>query len=595
VNYLGFYADTNSPDLTITLSNNSTETLTNVVISIQGLGNSDSVTVSPNATAIATLPVAGTAVGSTVNMTISCNATGNGTMGVSFNMDSLLVDTVSAVDSLVQFIRSFTNDYDLTDTMDVDFLDLEDGVFQYSMENHTGLFLDAKGIHHDMWKTEFCKQANRQYEDILDLVNASPQPNQLDSNLFFGGILMQSFTPVPPDTDQIFLAKNIAKYRIFPQWDSSQQRSETYVEYIVKTPAPTGRILSISASDSIVFWIRSDFIWGERLCGRLAITYERPGDTVSVPVEYPSFLNSMSVNILVTTRMPDTAYLDTVFLGYSLWDPANPLDITSGRDTLLKARNGSVYGLSVDMTAFINRFPDSLMGAFRTAIPAGSEVQIISDSFPSGPFDALSRMTVNVDAQYNLQSTALPLGTQKMDLGYVMLSRLEEPQARMDLNMTNHAGLDLRLLCLMAPEEKAAGLDTLATNHANYLSDQLTQPGITSGGYINLLGPGGVAVPGRGGSRNIQITLTEAMLDSVFKARGFTHLGPDGDSIRVFEDWEVDTLGNSVATYDTLYSRYESRAAMYWQMQLDSTGLDALHDTDFVRINGSFYLEGIAK
>jgi hypothetical protein len=520
-------------------------------------------------------------------------------------MDGLIVDTVSAVDTLVQFTRSFVNDYDLTDTLDIDFLDLEDGFFQYSMENHTGLFLDVKGIHHDLWKTAYCKlYPTRQLEHKSDLDTASPP---LDSG-YFEGILMQSHTSVAPHTDQVFLSKNIAKDRMFPQWDSVQQRSETYVEYLVKTPEPTGQILNFASTDSIIFWIRSDFIWGERIRGRLAVIYDRTSDTTGVTVEYPPFLSqsvdslrnrlvfdSVPASIFITTRMPGTAYLDTVFLDYYLWDAVYPADITSGSDTLLKARNNNVYKLPVDLTDIINKFPDSLVAAFNASIPVGSEVLIVSDEMGAGVVDALGRMTVKVDAHYQINiglgyqvtdQTTVSLGTQMMDLGgYAMLSKLEQPLARMNLKMTNHTNVYVRLRCLMAPEELAANLDSLAENDMNYLSGQLAQSGKTNDGYINLLGPNGVVIPSRGGSRQNQIVLTEAMLDVVFKAR---------DSGRVFIDCDTTDGVYECDTSDPL-DKYESKAAMYWQMQLEQMTSDALHDTDFVRINASFYLEGIAN
>jgi hypothetical protein len=290
--------------------------------------------------------------------------------------------------------------------------------------------------------------------------------------------------------------------------------------------------------------------------------------------------------------MPGNAYLDTVFLDYYLWDPASPASVTSGRDTLLDVKNDSVYRLPVDLTDLINQYPDSLMGAFRAAIPVGSEVLIVTDDITAGKFDALGRMTVNVDAHYQIniglgyrvtRTTTLPLGTQKMDLGgYAMLSKIEEPLARMDLNMTNHTNVYTRLRCLMAPEELAPRFDTLDNN---YLSGQLDQnTPVTTGGYINLLGSGGVVIPSRGGFAANQIVLTEAQLDAVFRAR---------DSGRVFID--CDTVDGVFECETETLERYESKAAMYWEMQLNQMPSDALHDTDFVRINASFYLEGIVN
>jgi len=384
-----------------------------------------------------------------------------------------------------------------------------------------------------------------------------------------------------------------------------QQRSETYVEYLVQSPAPTGQILNFSASDSIVFWIRSDFIWGERIRGRLAIKYDRTSDSESVPINYPSFIkdavdslrgklvfDSVPATISITTRMPGSAYLDTVYLDYSLWNPANPTDVVTGHDTLIKARNNSVYTLPVDLTVLINQFPDSLNGSFHAVIPVGSEALIVCDAMPSVA-DALGRMTVKVDAHYQINiglgyqvtsQATVPMGTQMVDLnGYTMLSKLEDPSASLNMDLTNYTNVNIRLLCLMAPEELAADLNEL---DGNYITAQLAQSaGLTSGGYLNLFGPNGVEIPQRGGFKQNRITLTEAQMDALFKAR---------DSGRVIVDRDTLDDGGVRVTRDTL-DRWESKAAMRWQMQMQTMNMDALHDTDFVRVKASFYLEGIAN
>jgi hypothetical protein len=256
-----------------------------------------------------------------------------------------------------------------------------------------------------------------------------------------------------------------------------------------------------------------------------------------------------------------------------------------------------VYKLPVDITDLINQFPDSLNGAFHAAIPVGSEVFIVTDDIASGRTDALGRMTVKVDADYQInirlgyqvtRMATLSLGTQKMPLsGYAMLAKLEEPQARIYLNMINHTNVYARLRCLMAPEELVSGLDSLAKNDINYLSGQLDQSGITSAGYINLLGPGGARIPPRDSTMANRIDLTEAQLDAVFKARRSGRFNPfaaDCDTTSGVDECDTDSLDS-----------YESKAMMYWQMQLEQMGSDALHDIDFVRINASFYLEGIAN
>jgi hypothetical protein len=601
VYYLSF--DSTSGPLSITLTNTSPMTLTNVIASIAGGNSSSPADIGPGASATVTVPVAKTSVGNTVSLALSFDASGPGTLDVDFSLDGLLADSLQVVDSLAQFRRTYINDYDLTDTLDVHYMDIGDGIFNYSMQNYSGLLLMVKGVHHELWNQPYC--AEQGLEEIADLSRAP-----LDSTKFLGAI-MDTYVPVAPHTDQRFGVKNIAGTRLFPQWDTAQSRCETYVEYRVETPAPTGQILTISENDSIIFWIRSDYVWGEAMSAMVAVTYERNSDTESVDVEYPIksqtidslrgslVFDSVPALISLVTRMPhdpqhNEAFVDTVFVKYTLWNPVDPANQTVGYDTLIGARDDSLYQFTVDITSLLNQFPSTLATAFKFTVPRGTETLLIGNETRQGqPLDALGRMTVEVDATHQVRlrlhyeivrQTTVPLGDIDAVLnGYVALSKLEQPEAHFNVGARNNTNINMRLLCLMAPEELVPRFDWL---DENYISSQLAEStGVTSGGYVNLLGPEGLLIPPRGESYDNSIPLTEAQLRAIFKPR------PEG---RQLTDYDLHSNGAIDTTVNTL-STWESRAVLHWQARLPLSGMDALSDTDIVHINASVHLEGIVS
>ena len=45
----------------------------------------------------------------------------------------------------------FSNAYRLTDMVDIDYIDVSEGAFAYSLTNHTNLELRLKMIHENVW------------------------------------------------------------------------------------------------------------------------------------------------------------------------------------------------------------------------------------------------------------------------------------------------------------------------------------------------------------------------------------------------------------------------------------------------------------
>jgi hypothetical protein len=453
----------------------------------------------------------------------------------------------------------------------------------------------VKGIHHDLWNQPYCKELG--LEDVDHLAAAA-----LDSTKFLGEI-MNVYVPVGPYTEETFGAKNVAGTRLFPRWDPVQQRSETYIEYHVVTPTPTGRILSAAAHDSIVFWVRSDYVLGREMRGNFAVTYERTSDTELVAIDYPVgsetidslrgnlVLDSVPMLVTLKTQMPyspgrSDAFMDTIYIEYFLWNPVNPFTQIIGRDTLIGARNDSLYYFTVDVTSLVNQFPDAIAAVFKFTVPPGTEALLISNETTQDP-NALGRMTVRVDTRHHVncrlhyavaRQVNVPLGNQEVYMsGYAALAKLEEPVGHLNIDVRNYSNLHMHLLCLMATEERISGFTQL---DGNYISAQLAETtGVTSGEYINLLGPQGLFIPPRNQTHDNRIELSEDQLKAIFKSR------PEGRTI-------MDFSGDDSGTVDTL-SRWESRSMMHWRVLLPPWGRDALSDTDIVHIKSSFFLEGV--
>lgn len=617
VSYIGFHAS--SPPMTVSFENVGSADLTNLVVTIQGLGSTQAVTVPANGTAQTTIPTASQTLTGNPQIGLSANTSGTGSLIMRLSMDGLVADTVNVIDSLVEIDTFFVNDYDLTDTVDIDYVDIADGNFLYGMWNHTGLQLMVKGVHEDLWKSTYCR--DRGFEDVTDL-------NTAKDSSYFEGVLMQTHVPVAPGAYQPFLTKNMADIRMFPRWDATELptgRTETYVRYEVRTPAPSGRMLSISSRDSVIFMIESGFMWGDAMQGTMALEYSTSGDTQSVPIEYPFEdkvidairdgidFEHVPIDITVSLIMPQVAEvadkepdLGEVIVEYALWNPGNPAITIKGIDTIYNATSNQAHRLTIDAEDILNQLPNSIEATFSATIPAGTPIFLVTDRVPYGVTissdSVFARMNVYVDAEYKVnlrmsyqvvQPTALDLGANEFDLkGYAGAVKLTDRSAKLIMDITNNTNQYLRLKSLMAPEEVVLGFKDLDDT---YVTQQLAQPGVTSGNYVNLLTPDGILIPPRDSSHYNEITLTNEQLDMVFKARqaGRTVV-TDIDS--VWDNTQVPPVFQTLDTASATYGTYESRAAWWWRIELQQQdAIDALHDTDWVDIKSAIYVNGVVS
>ncbi len=617
VSYIGF--SPNSPPMTVSFENVGSTDVSNLVVTIQGLGSTQAVTVPANGTAQTTLPTASRALSGNPQIGLTAVTTGTGSLTMRLSMEGLVADTVNVVDSLVEIDTFFVNDYDLTDTVDIDYVDIADGNFLYGMWNHTGLNLMVKGIHEDLWKSTYCR--DRGFEDVADL-------NTSKDSAYFEGVLMQSPTPVAPGAYQPFLTKNMADIRMFPRWDSTEApsgRTETYVRYEVRTPPPSGQMLSISRQDSVIFIIESGFMWGDAMQGTMALEYSTSGDTQSVPIEYPfddnvidairdgiSF-DHVPIDISVSLIMPQVAEvadkapdLGEVIVEYALWNPDSPSVAVEGIDTIFNATSNQAHRLTIDAEDILNQLPNNIEATFRATIPSGTPIFLVTDRVPYGVTissdSVFARMNVYVDAEYKVnlrmsyqvdQLTTLDLGVNEFDMkGYAGAVKLTDRSASLIMDITNNTNQYLRLKALMAPEEVVLGFKDLEDA---YVSQQLAQAGITSGNYVNLLTPDGILIPPRGVSHHNEIPLTEEQLGMVFKARdsGRTVV-TDIDS--VWDESRMPPVFQGLDTASGTYGTYESRAAWWWRIELQQQdAVDALHDTDWVDISSAIYVNGVVS
>ncbi|MBN1757439.1 MAG: hypothetical protein JW863_03925, partial [Chitinispirillaceae bacterium] len=320
--------DTTDNMLEIELTNLGGATFTNFKLGIADIDTAEVGTLDPGQTATASLDMAGKSVTHTVQVHIAGTSDGaaDDSLVLSFSLNGLKARRLQVDDHLVDFTVEFVNPYELTDTVNVDYIDIADGFFSYDVRNYTSLSLDIRGIHEHMWTTTFSLQHD--LETVDDLSGFTHD----DSTDGFVGIINYASVPIAAGEDATFQKANISASRLFPEWDSTLLKSVTKVRYIVSTTDPDGDTVTINASDSLIFAVSSHSFKFKELQGVLTEKYERESDTQNVAINLPwndsreelrgnFILQQVWGDILITTGMPPRSYLDSLGIDFKAFDP----------------------------------------------------------------------------------------------------------------------------------------------------------------------------------------------------------------------------------------------------------------------------------
>jgi hypothetical protein len=382
------FHDTTVNQLPVTVANNSSADINNLRIGIVGVDTSAGVNVGAGSSGQATLDLATRAIDSVATLVIMGDLPGGSTVNagedvaVSFSLNGTFAQSLTVDDHLVSYSKTFTNDYNVSDTVDVDYIDLKYGFFLYSVYNNTGVPLSVRAEHRHLWMTPYCDTAGGGVDSIEDL------PTPPDSTAYMGTITSGAVY-VPADSTQEFEKLNMSGNRMFCEWQGDS--TVTYVDYHISTLQPTGARLTLSAGDSLVFTIKPKYIQFDEMSGTLVKAYEEQSDTQLIEVTFlPGegtkdslrgnlILQRVIADIDVKMGLPPRAWLETMYMSFTLYDWAAPGVIVESTMVFNNVRRDSIYSRSIPITNLINNYPDSVAVALSVVVPVGTRMLVTND------------------------------------------------------------------------------------------------------------------------------------------------------------------------------------------------------------------------
>jgi len=319
-------------------------------------------------------------------MTVTLTATpaASGTFGLgdnlnlAFSLNGLLATKVVVLDSLLKnYSRTFTNEYNLAETLNIDYIDIAQGFFIYAATNLTSLNLILSARSRHLWRTDFCMGTKPPLTSVNGLAGLSFSDSV--SN-FDGDIAVRENFPAG-QTNQ-YSKHNISANRLFPEWNPAQKKSITKVDFDVAV-GTYGRRVTLSAIDSLLFTISTASFKYRLLSGTVTEALRRSSDTLKEAVP-PSWYsspdsNNLSRAVFLSVTVPDSCFIETLTVAHDFFSPAA---VDSTCSTTLRfthaVDHSSVTG-RCDFARIIASKPDSIWFTEGITIPAGTRVRLVND------------------------------------------------------------------------------------------------------------------------------------------------------------------------------------------------------------------------
>jgi len=600
--------DNGSVPLQIQLTNTTPSTIKNITFSILGFVTTTNVgNLAPGDSTTFSYPVGGYGVVPVANhdssfMLLQMTGTIAGTgspvtitagQGLSCRMSFAGMTLGDAIvkNSLISFSQTFTNHYKITDSVDLDYVDITTGAFEYILNNGTGTPFMVHEVHEDLWDQTFCKKQSPPLQTITDLTNflSSKSSAALHSDTvvnFKGGVTTNVGTLVYGRQIADLSLSSINLTRLFLKWDSTLSNSVTTVNYILQSE-PTSLYTgwdTISSMDSIVFTIKSDSIQFHQMAGTVVHAFEKSSDTTKKAIPFmwtkaskdslrgKFLLSSVKTAVNISIDLPDTAMIEAFVLTLTIKDSAHT---RTKIDTLKNVVRNKVFHDIIDITQIVDDFPDSVSMYMHAEVPVGVRLIVVNNFQSMGNTGAMllngivdDQMIAKLDWTVT-QSVPLDMGSAKfkLDPSIKKFKKLTNPVVAFNTNLINNTNINGTLYGLLDPKKgRFEFLDSMSTDSVEMLT--ATTGVAESNGYINVLGASGVKLP---------------------QYYSDTNLPSKRDTI----PWKVQP--NSVQLDDQQMNLLlaSDSCAIRWIIRFNKGPRDALRNNDYVNIESWIKIEGI--
>jgi hypothetical protein len=565
--------------LSVHIVNSTAATIDNMVLTLSNLQPSASAVSIGRLTSGASVDTSFDVRGKTIGSTLQVQTTGTlragglipagGGMDISLAFSQVKASSVIVMDSLLAIVDTFTNQYKITDSVNIDYADIAAGFFDYSLDNRSGIDIYVSAEHHNLWTTPACIRNN-----IVSDTNLYHFANNADSVKYYSGVIIDGDRHVLPRQNKRFARLNLSGNRMFPKW--VEANSVTRVDYIVRTQ-PTGAWDTVKSSDELIFTIQPIEMNYKQMAGTLVKDFDKTSDTQAVEVPFPwpksnqdslrgnFVLKNVQANVNLKLSMPDGAFLDSLKVNFKVLAPAYPDSVVDTTVAFGIVKNDTTYNRALVITRVVNNFPDSVKIVSKVKVPAGTKMRAINGSDLTGK--NIGTMVVKAFVAYKLNAfldwavshvTTMDLGTDTFTIeekGVRAFRRMQDRLFTFNLNIINQTNVNIRLYALFAPDSlrKRLYVDSTDLDQINALISDTTGKAERVG-LVNLLGSQGVYLPPRKSIANNAVTLNNYQMNRILNTK---------------------------------------KGSMRWMLKFMKTDRDSMTNRDSVTVNSWIHFEGV--
>ncbi len=500
----------------------------------------------------------------TIKGGVGRNSQPDDSIGLRFNLDGQKIAAAEISDSLLNLSKRYTKQLELSDTLEVSYIDFDTTEFSFSFSSPAELRLNLVAELLNLWDISFAEQRGIQSENTIGIISASDSLRYYQGVIFDDTIVVQSANA--GQTGKIRFNSS----RLLCRWDNVTQRSVG--DYVYRTAIiPRGARVSFNKNDVFRFEmtpLRFPFVaLRGTLRQPLSDTIDGKSITLNLPIDAGTLLekvrgkllfSNFTASVALKIMLPGNSWVDSARMKIAVGIPDAPSNRTVG-EALFRGRSDTLSdSLILNLTSILNQFPDSLRVEGNFGIPAGTQLLIHNKRDASGNYSNLLSLHAAVVLKADLPlvwsvsdsiAALLDNSTFEVPEDLSFLGKTGDACVKVNVDVLNQTNLQAVLYAIGAPKEYK--------NELFSLSEDDIGPSVlrTASGkhFFQLFGDRGIVLPGRGQKFQDQI-------------------GMEAEDTKKF------------FSSDTCYIR--------WRLTLHKKSADALHDTDYVSIRSSIHVSG---
>lgn len=440
---------------------------------------------------------------------------------VYFNLDDMVVSDAVIKDSLIDYEETYNGTMGLSDSINLNFIDLDSAMISCEINNPCAFKLEFIGVVEDAWDCDFARANN-----IRSITQLS---SIMDSSAFAGKVVNDTLFRYSGATHAVKMIP-LKKLRLFPTWDTDSAKSVLKFRYQLRSLSD-GRWVHFNKDDLIsVKLIPTKFPFVQISGNFTSSTVETFSSEEKVGFDWEASIldslrksfrfESVQMNLSFVPNMNPGSSLDSMKLHLELAEKNK----TDGSVVMDKVFIGilpdSQHNANMEISSLINTWLDTLAFTTQVVLPEGTGLELHNQKDASGKYSNSFNIGVNVNWDLKIAMAWKVLDTIRTELELSSFSLEEDlewvekmitqPEISLVVKALNNTNIQFSLFALGASDVDKEKLlevpDSLLYSYS---------PDVDNSSLFRLFGLQGLNLPPRGHVDSINVKLDHRAVNAL--------------------------------------------------------------------------------